>query len=119
MLNWKIFVFLPLKLMWPAVDFQYVGGGVGVKDLAYFISSCLYDDESEKYEVELLNYYFNCLKLSVNSLEIDFVEMEKEWRELFYFAWADFHRFYKGWTKGYWSSSCYSEKVTKSVIAKL
>ena len=32
-----------------AVDFQ-VGGGCGMKDVAYFIDSCLYDEECEALE---------------------------------------------------------------------
>ena len=28
-----------------AVDFQYVGGGCGMKDVAYFLGSCLTEEE--------------------------------------------------------------------------
>ncbi len=41
-----------------AVDFQYVGGGCGIKDVAYFISSCLHEEDCERYEDELLAWYF-------------------------------------------------------------
>ena len=33
-----------------AVDFQYVGGGCGMKDLAYFVGSCMAERECAKYE---------------------------------------------------------------------
>ena len=33
-----------------AVDFQYVGGGCGMKDVAYFIGSCLYEEACERHE---------------------------------------------------------------------
>jgi aminoglycoside phosphotransferase (APT) family kinase protein len=33
-----------------AVDFQYVGGGCGMKDVIYFISSCLNEHECERRE---------------------------------------------------------------------
>ena len=32
-----------------AVDFQYVGGGCGIKDVTYLISSCLSDQEAERF----------------------------------------------------------------------
>ena len=41
-----------------AVDFQYVGRGCGMKDLAYFLGSCLSEEECEKRERELLDLYF-------------------------------------------------------------
>ena len=41
-----------------AVDFQYVGGGCGMKDLAYFVGSCFRDDESAKMERVILDFYF-------------------------------------------------------------
>ena len=45
-----------------AVDFQYVGGGCGIKDVAYFIGSCLYEEDCERYEEGLLDWYFSQLK---------------------------------------------------------
>jgi len=45
-----------------AVDFQYVGKGCGMKDVAYLISSCFDDRTCEKYEKELLSCYFEHLE---------------------------------------------------------
>mgnify|MGYP000093138504 CR=1 FL=1 len=45
-----------------AVDFQYVGGGCGMKDVAYFIGSCLDESECERREASLLDAYFSALK---------------------------------------------------------
>ena len=39
-----------------AVDFQYVGGGCGMKDVAYFISSCLTAEEAMQYENKVKSY---------------------------------------------------------------
>ena len=39
-----------------AVDFQYVGGGCGMKDVAYFIGSCLYEEDCERHEAALLGF---------------------------------------------------------------
>lgn len=45
-----------------AVDFQYVGAGCGMKDLAYFIGSCLDEEQCERFVDELLSYYFEVLQ---------------------------------------------------------
>ncbi len=80
-----------------AVDFQYVGGGVGVKDLAYFLGSCFSNQACELYEDHLLDFYFTELRKSSNSIDLDFEGLEAEWREMYPLAWADFNRFLLGW----------------------
>ncbi len=104
-----------------AVDFQYVGGGCGMKDLAYFAGSCLYEDECEKLEQEILEYYFEELEhsLEFNDKQINFSELKKEWKEMYYYAWTDFHRFLKGWSPGHWKINSYSEKISRKVISSL
>ena len=104
-----------------AVDFQYVGRGCGMKDLAYFIGSCLYDDQCEAMEEELLDYYFLSLHQALSDLqsEVDWYDLEQDWRALYPVAWADFHRFIKGWSPGHWKINSYSERLTASVIRKL
>jgi aminoglycoside phosphotransferase (APT) family kinase protein len=104
-----------------AVDFQYVGRGSGMKDIAYFIGSCLLEDECERFEQILLDYYFSALKeaLIVQKSSLDFSALEKEWREMYPIAWTDFHRFVKGWSPGHWKIHGYSEKIASEVIARL
>lgn len=104
-----------------AVDFQYVGGGCGMKDLAYFIGSCLYEDDCERYQDELLDHYFKTLKTALKDKQaaLDSEAIEQEWRHLFSYAWADFHRFIKGWSPGHWKINAYSERVTRAVLAEL
>lgn len=104
-----------------AVDFQYVGGGCGMKDVAYFIGSCLHEADCEKYETRLLDYYFNELRsaLIARKSKVDLHKLESDWRRLFPFAWADFHRFLKGWSPEHWKINSYSEKMTRQVIEKL
>jgi len=46
-------------------------------------------------------------------------ELEVDWRSLYRVAWADFHRFLKGWSPDHWKLSDYSERVTREVIAAL
>lgn len=103
-----------------AVDFQYVGGGCGMKDVAYFVDSCLYDDECESWEKDVLDFYFKELKMALESMEkdIDFDALEKEWRQLYHVAWADFYRFLKGWAPGHYETG-YSERITHKVISSL
>ncbi|MCB1189981.1 MAG: DUF1679 domain-containing protein [Leptospiraceae bacterium] len=104
-----------------AVDFQYVGSGCGMKDVAYFMSSCLHEEECEKMETQLLDYYFDVLKKALinKQVAIDFNDLEEEWRELYPFAWTDFYRFLKGWTSVRWGDNSYSEKLAKQVIKSL
>ncbi len=45
--------------------------------------------------------------------------LEREWRTLYAFAWADFHRFLKGWKPDHWKINSYSERITKTVINTL
>jgi hypothetical protein len=101
-----------------AVDFQYVGGGCGMKDVAYFIGSCLHEDDCERYEAELLNGYFFALQKALENRKrfINFRELENEWRIMFSIAWTDFHRFLKGWSPGHWKIHGYSERLAQQVI---
>ncbi|OHX34262.1 choline kinase [Methylomonas sp. LWB] len=104
-----------------AVDFQYVGGGPGIKDVAYFIDSCVPLPECERRESELLAIYFAALRraLSVKRPDIDADALERDWRALYPLAWTDFHRFLKGWSPGHWPSDSYSERLARQVIAQL
>ena len=104
-----------------AVDFQYIGRGCGMKDVAYFIGSCLYEDDCEAMESQLLDYYFSVLveRVSQKHHDVNTDELESEWRELYPVAWADFHRFIKGWSPGHWKINSYSEKLTARVIESL
>ena len=104
-----------------AVDFQYVGGGCGMKDLAYFLGSCLDDAACEAREAELLDQYFAALRsaLAGKQPKLDTDAVEREWRALFPVAWTDFHRFLKGWSSGHWKIHSYSERLAREVVSKL
>jgi hypothetical protein len=104
-----------------AVDFQYVGRGCGMQDVAYFISSCLDEDQCERHEERLLAIYFSHLRRALRELrrEIDTEALERDWRALYPVAWADFYRFLKGWSPGHWKMHRYSERLTRQVIARL
>lgn len=104
-----------------AVDFQYVGGGCGMKDVAYFIGSCLDEDECQRRESELLDLYFLALKEALKSKRktVDAEAVEQDWRALYPVAWTDFHRFLKGWSPGHWKIHSYSERLAREVVAQL
>lgn len=103
-----------------AVDFQYVGGGCGMKDVAYFIGSCFSESQCEALESQILDHYFKELEKALKRTGFSrTAELIQEWETLYHVAWADFHRFLKGWSPGHWKINSYSEKVTAGVIEKL
>lgn len=104
-----------------AVDFQYVGGGCGMKDVAYFIGSCLDENQCRQQETKLLDYYFQQLKkaIAVNHKMIDPAAVEQDWRPLYPVAWTDFHRFIKGWSPGHWKINSYSEQIARDVVSQI
>ena len=99
-----------------AVDFQYVGGGCGMKDVVYFIGSCLDEDECERQEDALLDYYFQTLDRCMGG---GTASLEKEWRELYPVAWTDFFRFLQGWSPGHWKINSYSQRLARQVLKEI
>jgi len=89
------FCFAPGGRAVAAVDFQYVGGGCGMKDVAYL----LYGESSAAVEQRHLDTYFKRLRDDVTRLHpsIDVAALEAEWRALYPVAGADFRRFLAGW----------------------
>ena len=104
-----------------AVDFQYVGGGCGMKDVAYFLGSCLSEDECELHEAEYLDAYFSALAyaLSVCKPHVDATKLELDWRALYPIAWTDFLRFLLGWSPGHWKIHGYSQRLAREVLENL
>lgn len=82
-----------------AVDFQYVGHGCGIRDVALFIGRALGSAEPDARAEELLNVYFKTLRqaLGQHAHNIDLDALEREWRELYPVAWSDYARFGLGW----------------------
>lgn len=111
------FCFHPSKEV-AAVDFQYVGGGCGIKDVAYFIGSCFKEDECEDYTPGLLKHYFQALEGCLDK-KLDFQAIQTEWSRLYKYAWADFYRFLDGWSPGHWKMHGYSENIAQEIINEL
>lgn len=101
-----------------AVDFQYVGKGCGMKDVAYFLSSCLDERACERHEAALLEYYFKTLEEALPRW-VGFQALKAEWTALYPYAWADFYRFLDGWSPGHWKMHRYSKRLTSQVLAEL
>lgn len=107
----------PLKQV-AAVDFQYVGKGVGVKDLAYFLGSCLIDSDLTSLHAELLDDYFDTLSEVCQTYQpnVNFSDLEQEWRKLYAFSCADFHRFLLGWSPEHHKINPYLQSQTDQVL---
>lgn len=104
-----------------AVDFQYVGKGIGVKDIAYFLGSCFGDEDLFKYADTLLDEYFIELKQACKhyKVQIPFPKLERQWRALYPYAWADFNRFLQGWSPGHYKLNGYMDKQTKIALSDI
>ncbi|MDX8396649.1 MAG: choline kinase, partial [Mariprofundaceae bacterium] len=98
--------------------FQYVGGGCGMKDVAYFMGSCLDDQQQQDGEAAYLDYYFDVLR-SVVDVNIDGEGLEAEWRRLFPIAQTDFYRFLVGWMPTHWKVNDYNKRVALRVVSGL
>lgn len=75
-----------------AVDFQYVGGGPGIRDVAYL----LHRSTSRAEEEASLAFYFERLRTRLPA-HVDGQALEAEWAGLYGVACADFERFLAGW----------------------
>ncbi|MDE8604408.1 phosphotransferase [Marinomonas sp. RSW2] len=105
-----------------AVDFQYVGGGTGVQDLAYLLGSALPEKALAENLPYLLDHYFSELgrELMAQGESQAFAqEVIEEWQTLFVIAWADFHRFIMGWSPTHAKNTPLSQKLTEQALQQL
>lgn len=89
-----------------------------MKDVAYFVGSCLSGSECARREDELLELYFSSLRPCLPS-HIDAESLESEWRSLYPIAWADFQRFMEGWSPGHRKLTDYSDATTERAINEI
>jgi hypothetical protein len=105
-----------------AVDFQYIGRGIGVQDVAYFLGSCLSENKLSQHLEYLLDIYFSELSRCLISIgeSPDLAEdVAQEWYDLFPIAWADFHRFIMGWSPTHLKNTPFSQKITEQALTQL
>jgi len=104
-----------------AVDFQYTGKGCGVKDLVYFLGSCLSDEELTQHAPALIDIYFASFAEAIKntSVAVNVEAIEKQWRLLIPFAWADFERFLRGWAPAHHKLNDYSQGQTNLALSSI
>jgi aminoglycoside phosphotransferase (APT) family kinase protein len=100
-----------------AVDFQYAGGGPGIRDVAYFLDAALGAEPSAAEADEALDGYFSALRaaLARRAPDVDAAALEREWRSLYPAAWADFYRFLAGWAPHH-PPSAYARRLLEQAI---
>lgn len=98
-----------------AVDFQYIGRGSGVKDLAYLVGSCLDEEKLVEFDDLILNEYLRHLKQALieNNVTLDFAALAEETIKLYPVAWADFYRFLLGWNPESWKICDYLKQKSQ------
>lgn len=104
-----------------AVDFQYVGGGVGIKDVAYFLGSCLDESTIDAHEDQLLDWYFDSLEEAIASVHSKAIaqSVRAAWSDLYCVAWTDFYRFLEGWMPGHKKINRYTKQVASRAFSQL
>ncbi|GGA73601.1 phosphotransferase [Neiella marina] len=104
-----------------AVDFQYVGQGLGVQDLMLLLSSVMPDRRLLTEADDWVDYYFQQLKaeLTTRRPEVDGDDVIRQWRSMYAVAWADFHRFLAGWSPGHWKIGEYCRQQTQLALTSV
>lgn len=100
-------------------DFQYVGIGLGVQDLAYFLGTSVdrRQLEREPGEEQLLRFYYDELMAALGRRGIQ--ETEYTWEVMMeHWEWAlvDWMRFMAGW--GCWGNSSWVERRVKAICKR-
>jgi hypothetical protein len=101
-----------------AVDFQWVGGGCGVRDVAYLACSA-WDDGYEARAPAILDAYFGHLRAALGRVgsSVDASALEREWRALYPVAMADFWRFYAGWAPEAFAADPHARASARAALA--
>jgi len=115
------FCFTPNGKSAAAVDFQYIGKGCAMKDVALFMSSAVEPQHCCDMEAWILDEYFSYLKPALARYQphLSAKDVEAAWRPLFAIAWADFQRFIKGWSPEHWKINPYTERLKARALDML
>lgn len=105
-----------------AVDFQYLGGGVGVQDLVYLLGSALSEFCLQHELGYLQEHYFQELARAIMAQgenQAFAQQVVEEWQSLFTIAWADFHRFIMGWCPDHAKNTPLSRELTEQALEEI
>ncbi len=104
-----------------AVDFQYVGAGIGVQDLAYFIGSAFDERQQIEFSPVLIDAYFDVLATSLAGTldDTDICHLVEEWRDKYAIVNADFQRFLSGWNPTHWKLNSELNRYTNLALGQL
>ena len=98
------------------VDFQYCGGGLGVKDIAYMMATSVAPSLVAQ-EAELLQHYHTHLMAALQGRGTPCPEYTVEiMTEHYEIAMLDFVRFMAGW--GWWGNTSWAGNRANSVLEK-
>ena len=102
-----------------AVDFQYIGCGSGVKDLAYLVGSCLTGEQLKQYDDVIVEQYLSYLQQALKhyQVKVDFDALAQETKALYPIAWADFYRFLLGWNPQSWKIGSFMKEKSAQGLA--
>jgi hypothetical protein len=100
-------------------DFQYVGAGIGIVDVMYFMTSCFNDAQLHQHADECLHFYFSQLKIGLNIYHptVNTDDVIADWRPLWGAAWADFYRFLAGWSPAHQKINSYMQLQVNNWLA--
>eukprot|EP01023_Acetabularia_acetabulum_P005349 TRINITY_DN12181_c1_g1_i10.p1 TRINITY_DN12181_c1_g1~~TRINITY_DN12181_c1_g1_i10.p1 ORF type:complete len:350 (-),score=34.75 TRINITY_DN12181_c1_g1_i10:23-1012(-) len=100
-----------------AFDFQYVGEGYGARDVAYLLCSSTHRSVIEKYEQQLLKFYYDELIDKLNRKRKNKAQyLFDDFQFQFDVCLADYVRFMDGW--GYWGNSSWAVARCKQFLQK-
>ena len=102
-----------------AVDFQYVGRGIGVRDVAYFLGSCMNEQELLEHDRKMLDVYHEALIAALETYhpQQPAEDIANTWLNLYAVAWTDFYRFLSGWMPDHPKTHAYTRKLAEQVLA--
>lgn len=104
-----------------AVDFQWVGPGCGIRDVALFLDRGIGRRLLASEGQEWLDLYFHYLRqaLTEEGHQPDVEALVAEWNSLFSIAWTDYSRFCLGWAGDSYQLDTYSRKQLELAKTKL